>query len=359
MTSSRVAVLLLLAFLLPPSLGHAKDTRKVLRVATMVAPPFSMKAPDGRWEGISIRLWDDIARRLGLSFVYQETDLQGLLDGMAGGAFDVAATGLTLTQEREKLFDFSNSYYSSGLGIAVAAKQADPWLNASKGFVSKTLLKFVAFLVLLLLVVGALVWLIERRKNPEHFGGEAHRGIGAGIWWSAVTMTSVGYGDKTPRTLAGRVVAVVWMFVGLVIVSVFTAIFTSQMTLIHIQGRITSPQDLYRVRVGVAAGTAGAAYLTQERITALMFPEPGAGLQALAGGGVEAFVHDEPILKFLINRDYPGVLKVLPMTFQRQEYAIALKNGSPLREAVNQALLAVIAGPDWRKALHDYFGPVG
>ena len=58
--------------------------------------------------------------------------------------------------------------------------------------------------VLLLAAFG--VWLFERKANAEQFGGSPARGLGAAFWWSAVTMTTVGYGDKAPQTKGGRLV---------------------------------------------------------------------------------------------------------------------------------------------------------
>ena len=42
--------------------------------------------------------------------------------------------------------------------------------------------------------VGTLIWILERRKNPEHFSPIPVKGLGSAFWWSAVTMTTVGYG---------------------------------------------------------------------------------------------------------------------------------------------------------------------
>ncbi len=55
-----------------------------------------------------------------------------------------------------------------------------------------------------------------------HFGGKPIHGFGSALWFAAVTMTTVGYGDKTPQTPLGRGLAFIWMFLGIVLVSAFT-----------------------------------------------------------------------------------------------------------------------------------------
>jgi voltage-gated potassium channel len=47
--------------------------------------------------------------------------------------------------------------------------------------------------------------------------------IGSGLWWAVQTVTTVGYGDKVPRTTEGRLVATVVMVTGLGFLSVVTA----------------------------------------------------------------------------------------------------------------------------------------
>ena len=68
-------VILLSWFPLSPSLLFAQDSgnNKTLIVGTKIAPPFAMKADDGSWEGISIELWDEIAKELDLDYEWQET----------------------------------------------------------------------------------------------------------------------------------------------------------------------------------------------------------------------------------------------------------------------------------------------
>lgn len=52
-------------------------------------------------------------------------------------------------------------------------------------------------------------------------------GIGDGIWWAVVTATTVGYGDISPSTLGGRLIAIVLMMSGIGLISTFSACITS------------------------------------------------------------------------------------------------------------------------------------
>jgi len=51
--------------------------------------------------------------------------------------------------------------------------------------------------------------------------------LGDALWWAAVTTTTVGYGDVSPVTGEGRLIAVVLMLVGIAVVGVFTATLAS------------------------------------------------------------------------------------------------------------------------------------
>jgi voltage-gated potassium channel len=69
----------------------------------------------------------------------------------------------------------------------------------------------VLFVVLLTATVGAsLAYGFEGEAQPESF-----RSFGSSLWWSIVTMTTVGYGDTVPITVGGRVVAGVLSVAGI------------------------------------------------------------------------------------------------------------------------------------------------
>ena len=127
-------------------------------------------------------------------------------------------------------------------------------------------MKVIATLTLLLLGVGMLVWWFEHKKNPQQFNGSAARGIGSGFWWSAVTMTTVGCGDKAPITVAGRILGLIWMLVAIIIISSFTAAITSSLTVTQLESVIKGPEDLPKVTVGTTANTTSESYLNQIQI---------------------------------------------------------------------------------------------
>jgi polar amino acid transport system substrate-binding protein len=329
-----------------------------LIVGTKEAPPFAFKRPDGSWTGISIDLWRAIAAELGYTFELQETDLPGLIDGVRTHRFDAAVAALTVTPDREAELDFTHPFHVSGLGIAVRGDDRAGWTAVARQFLSMAFLRVVLALAGLLLVVATLVWLFERRGNPEQFGGRVAHGIGASFWWSAVTMTTVGYGDKTPRTIGGRAVALVWMFTALIVISSFTASITASLTVGTIQGRIAGPDDLPEARIGSIPASTSAEYLDWRQLPFTAYDAPEEALQALARNDVDAVVYDAPILRYEVRQGFGENLRVLPGVFERQYYAIALPEGSALREPINRVLLARIAMPEWQNLLQRYLGAV-
>lgn len=335
--------------------GQTPPSRTLI-VGTKEAPPFAMKNPKGNWTGISIDLWNKIATELNIPFTFKEMDLRGLIDGVANGSLDVAVAALTVTKEREQLFDFSHPYHVTGLGIAIALRNKSPWLAVLKRFFSAKFLGIMASLIFLLLALSFLIWWFEHKRNPQQFGSSLSEGISSGFWWSVVTMTTVGYGDKSPITSGGRIVAIIWMFIAIVIISSFTATITSTLTVSKLESPVHGPNDLPRAIIGTVANTTSEEYLRDRRLSFTSFEKATEGLRSLVEGKIEAFVYDEPILRYLVNKDFKGDLAVLDSTFERQYYGIALAQSSPLRESINYVLLEKIEAMAWQDTLYKYLG---
>jgi len=68
----------------------------------------------------------------------------------------------------------------------------------------------------LLLVGGPVMYLVERSTNNQF------KGVGDGLWWSLVTLTTIGYGDTYPITTPGRLLAALLMLVGIGLIGTVT-----------------------------------------------------------------------------------------------------------------------------------------
>jgi ABC-type amino acid transport substrate-binding protein len=336
--------------------ANAKPAKR-LTVGIKVAPPFVIKHADGSYSGISVELWRRIAAKAHWQYQFRQTDLKGLLAGTRSGQYDVGVGAVTVTPKREQTLDFSHPFFTSGLGIAVAEQGGMGWLNVVQNFFSWQFLSIIGILALLLLVAGFLVWLFERRRNPEMFGGKARQGIGSSFWWAAVTMTTVGYGDMAPRTLGGRIIGLIWMFAGVIVISTFTASIATSLTVGHLATSIKGPKDLVNRTVATVPDSSAADYLNETHIQAHDYPDVPQALAALAHGQADAVVYDAPILRYYIQQEWRGKLEVLPRPFLRQDYALIMPRGSRLRKPINERLVEIIQQPAWPPILNKYMGP--
>ncbi|EDO40070.1 predicted protein [Nematostella vectensis] len=103
------------------------------------------------------------------------------------------------------------------------------------------------FIVTSLSLSGFVVWLLDHGSNTEEFPDFFPLGVFEGFWWAAVTMTTVGYGDKVPRSVPSRLFAVVWINAGLVIIAMFMGIVTSSLS----SNMIGNASHLYGMVVSV------------------------------------------------------------------------------------------------------------
>ncbi len=342
-----VCILPLASLAQPGENGAAK-----LVVGTIDVPPFAMKTDDGNWEGLSLDLLDMITSKLGREYEVREfTDSKALFDAAKAGTIDLIPA-LAARQEAEKLLDLTQPYYRSGFAIAVSRNDASHgWLGYFRALEAGQFLLVIGALLLLWLLAGSVIWLLERRHNEQMFGGSTASGLGHGIWWAAVTMTTVGYGDKAPVTVGGRLVAIVWMFASIILVSSFTASISASLTAEKLVGKVRGVQDLPHVNVGIMVESTATQWLQQRGISSKTFPSPQAGLQAIADGKIDAFVFDEAVLKSMAANQFAGSVYVLPDSFEHYYVSMAVQNNSSLREPINLAMLGIMATDTWSRLL--------
>ena len=340
---------------LPSTSALAADAPRTLQVVTRAVPPFAYQNEQGKWQGIAIELWERAIADTGMRSEYRAASLKEMLDLVAEAKVDAAVGALTITAEREGRFDFSHPFFRTGLGIAVPAESMSGFDRIWRGLTSPTFLATVSSLLGLLALVGALVWLFERHRNSQ-FPKDAVRGIGVGMWFSSVTMTTVGYGDKAALTFGGRTIAMIWMFVSVILLSMVTATLTTSLTIDALSGKVRTEDDLRRARTGTVADTTSEARLQRKGYRHKSYPNIKVALDALAAKELDAVVYDQPLLRYFVKTDFADKLQILPISVEPQDYGIALPLGSAMRKPLNLGLMRHSQGLEWDALISRHMG---
>ncbi|MEQ9150887.1 MAG: ion transporter [Parvibaculum sp.] len=187
-----------------PDLGpDVRAAFRIFEVATVVA--FTLE--------YLLRLWA-APRALGFVFSFWGiVDLVAILPFFLGTAVDLRSIRILRLLRLVRLLKLAR--YTS----AVA--------RFRRAFVSMRA-ELTLFLVtsgILIYIVSVGIYYCEREAQPDVFGS-----IGACIWWSIVTLTTVGYGDAYPITAGGRIFTTVVLVIGLGVVAIPSGMVASALT---------------------------------------------------------------------------------------------------------------------------------
>lgn len=316
-------------------------------------PPFIIQSASAQagsdWDGIGVQLWREIAQELKLDYEWREVEPDRAIAQLESGDLDVALVAATAS--REEQVDFTQSYFATTL--AIATKRWQRLWDVVKAIFSPQFLKICLWLSLILIVVGVACWLFERRSNDEMFHKSPRQGIWDGFWWAGVTMTTIGYGDKAPKTVGGRILALLWMLVAMGLTASLTATITSVLVL-NQRIQPLQVQQLKSMQVGSVANTNVASYLQQQQISFQTYPTPKAGLRAVEQGRLDAFIYSSASLRTLNQNAFQKRLQIDDTGIPMSQYAFALPNNSSLREPLNRILLQELSEPDWQSTLQRY-----
>lgn len=276
---------------------------------------------------------------------------------MTEGKVDVAIGPISITNARAERVAFTQPYFQSSLGILTPLDRSSV-LGRLAPFFTRAFLVGSATLLLVLLGVGTLFWLAERKRNPDMFPHSPIRGVGSGVWLGIVTMTTVGYGDRVPVTFLGRAIAGVWMLIAMLSVSSLTAGIATALTVSELDsGTITSIDELRNRKVAALAGTVGARFARERgtRLVPVATLEEGARL--LQHGEVAALVHDRPILQHYLNEHAEVEAVLLDARYRPQGYGFAVPHGTALERRLDVALPGQLENRSIAAIVERWLGP--
>lgn len=315
--------------------------------------PLFVVKENNKFKGLSISSWLLVNQRLNHDYEFKVyPDLSSLLTAVENNEVDLSINPVTVTDQRMQRMDFSQPYFISH--TAIARKSGSKTLTYLKNLLSWNFISAILVLVGVIFIFGFLVWIFERRANKEEFG-EGYKGILQGFWWSAVTMTTVGYGDKSPRTFGGRLVGFVWMFLAIIMISSLTAGIASSLTVQNIQDEINSIEDLDRFDVTSVHSSSSDELLKQYDVDAKLVYNANEGIDYILEKRNRVFVYDQPILEFLIEqRELSEELEILPKTLKKDYFSYSFPKGSRLIDQIDPILVGTLKTMDWINLIKNY-----
>ena len=336
-------------------LVQAQQPKDTLVVGYTTAPPFIVENGD-QIQGINIWLWDEVADEIDQPYTLKAMEFADMLEALRAGEIDLSINPLTITSSRSEDMEFTHSYFASNSTIAVAElSSVQKLLRFVRGFLNRNFLRGFIVLILIIIVFGLAGWYFERRRNPQF--RRSYKGIWDGLWWSMVTLTTVGYGDKSPKSLRGKVTALILMFTGLLFISGLTASIASSLTVDRLGESEIAIDAFKKQKVGTVRNTSSATFLKDQFFRNVqLYDGVMLGLEDLRDQKIDAFIYDEPIMKYRILQDSTLVgISILPAKFDVQLYAFALpKDKDSLEQVISQKILEIKESQRWKVLLNEY-----
>lgn len=256
-----------------------------------------MLAPDGehprmpRWikapSGYSVNVMKEAMERLKYNYTMTVTDSVKLEDAQAPvpiqgtvkvwrpkvtfvltSAFEQLRTPMLSPQlpneppRAQKAIQTLNQYSCTSMlwpndGFVVVVRTIPDIISNQVGMgymlISASFVNFVSVFFFFVLFMGHFFWFFERSENENHFRGFYAEGVMDGLWFAMVTVTTVGYGDKTCVTGIGRLLGAFWMLFGLICFGLFGGQVVSQLADMQEAANIRDVTMLEGTRVGLLA----------------------------------------------------------------------------------------------------------
>lgn len=329
-----------------------------LRIATRLIRPDVFKQ-NGQMVGFSVDIGQSIVEQLQRKADLKTyADVPEILNAIRLGQADVGIAAIAITSQREQEFDFTHPVLSGNLQIMVLAnaeRSRHSERDVLRRLLHPSLLRLFSVIALLMLIPVHILWYFER-NNPELIDNPAYiPGIFQALWWTLLAL--VGQAEEMPKRPVARVMALFWVFVGIIFVTYFTAIVTAELTVQEFRSNIQGLNDLQNRPVAVIADTEAMDYLEKQNLQQIIeFTQPELAYEALLTQTVDAVIAPSPLLFYHASHEGRGMVQIVGAPFHPQFYSIALLKNSAYRKPINQAILSLKENGNYGKIYRKWFG---
>lgn len=337
-----------------------ENTQK-LKVIVSQMPPFVMES-EGKYSGFEIELWEMITKEMGVDFEYKKSNFQELIPAISKKEADVAFASITVNEKREEVIDFSHSTFNSGLHILLSKnRRSINFGNTIKTFFTegyKQFLKPLLVLLFIILILGAVLYFIERNNGSMSLS--YFPGILQATWIFLCSMLGLDGAlfVYSVSSWVGRLIVSLGQLISLAFLGLFIGELTAFITTKKFRLNIEGVKDLEGKNVATVQGTTSESTLKSfgAIVTRVITIEE--AYKKLKNNQVEAVVFDAPILKYYTLNEGSEWSEITGEIFSKQEYGFVLQEGSPLRKDVNLAILTLRENGSYDNLYKKWFGEI-
>ncbi|XP_076230629.1 glutamate receptor ionotropic, kainate 2 isoform X2 [Nomia melanderi] len=358
--------------------------QKKFIISTKVGSPYTMEVTDSatrgilidqtRYEGFCIDLIDEIAKLLNFKYEFElvpdgnygtynpETkQWNGLIRRLLDRDADLAICDLTITYERESAVDFTMPFMNLGISILFGKPEekepdlfsflsplsTDVWIYMATAFLAVSIMLF------LQARMAPGEWDNPHPCNPDPEELENNFNLNNSMWLTVGSVMQQG-SDILPKAPSIRMVAGMWWFFTLIMVSSYTANLAAFLTVDKMDTPIKGVEDLAKqtkIKYGAVSGGSTSSffrdsnYSTYQRMYAAMLE---------ARPSVFTKTNEEGVERVLKKRDYAFLMESTTIEYRMERqceldkvgglidnkgYGIALPRNSPYRTPISAAIL--------------------
>nr|XP_012563445.1 unnamed protein product [Hydra vulgaris] len=241
-----------------------------------------------------------------------EDELKALVDNNVH--FHLPVHGKASDDTFQSQFKYVQIANSPGIAFIVLDQSAT--LDKSQAVATAIFSCWPAIIIIFLCstISGIFIWVLDCKTNKAEFPNESFtRGILHGVYWAFVSMTTIGYGDKTPRSTLAKVAAIIWLLTGPIINAIVIGAISTNLTSV----KFAADPILYGSEIGALSNSCE--YELGVRRNAKMigdFKNANDLLDALFNGLVHGVLLDSVIVTSLVNtfaQKKFKIVKIIPV----------------------------------------------
>ena len=307
------------------------------------------------WKGISVEIWEKAADAEKINYKIKPfNSVSEAVRALSMGDIDAVIGPASITSSRAEKVEFTQPYYQASLSIL--SRVDDPnIIDRIAPFFTMSLLYALFVFLFILAIVGTLLWLSERNASPEQFPHDAPRGIANGMWCAIVTMSTTGYGDIAPVTLAGRIIAGTWMIISFIFATSMIAGIASTLTLSGLGTvQVSSAEQFANKNIAVLKDSPSVDFVLENNGKIMTITNLKEGYDLLKNKKVDAVVFDRPQMRYYLEQNPDKKMVISVAEYLKQGYGFAFPSDSPLILSVNRALLELAENQETERIINYY-----